>query len=72
MTAAIGGMVAQEVMKACSGKFTPIQQYLYFDAIECLPEKDLTESECRPLHSRYDKQIAVFGKQFQDRLSNMK
>ena len=29
--AVIGAMVAQEVMKACSGKFSPIKQWLYFD-----------------------------------------
>ncbi len=33
----IGGIVAQEVLKACSGKFTPIHQLFYFDALEALP-----------------------------------
>ncbi|CAF0731325.1 unnamed protein product [Didymodactylos carnosus] len=36
--AVIGGIAAQEVMKAVTGKFKPIKQFLYFDAIECLPE----------------------------------
>lgn len=36
--AVIGGLVAQEAMKACSGKFHPIVQYLYYDCRECLPE----------------------------------
>jgi len=50
MAAAIGGLVAQEVMKACSGKFMPIKQWLYFDACECLPEdaSALTEETCAP------------------------
>ncbi|XP_055313849.1 ubiquitin-like modifier-activating enzyme 1 [Sitodiplosis mosellana] len=72
VNAVIGGTIAQEVLKACSGKFTPIQQYLYFDAIECLPENELTEDDCKPIGSRYDKQIAVFGQQFQEKLGNMK
>lgn len=72
MNAVIGGTMAQEVLKACSGKFTPIQQYMYFDALECLPEADLTEDDCKPIGSRYDKQIAVFGKGFQDKLGNMR
>ncbi|KAK8768825.1 hypothetical protein V5799_014708 [Amblyomma americanum] len=38
MQAVIGSIAAQEVMKACSGKFTPIQQWFYFDAFECLPQ----------------------------------
>lgn len=44
MQAVIGGITAQEVMKACSGKFMPIQQHLHFDALECLPETDVHES----------------------------
>lgn len=72
MVGTVGGIVAQEVMKACSGKFMPIQQYFYFDALECLPEDDLTEEECKPLGSRYDKQIAVFGNKFQDTLGDLK
>ena len=44
MNSIFGGMVAQEILKACSGKFTPIYQWLYFDAFDCLPEnyKELT------------------------------
>lgn len=72
MVGTVGGIVAQEVMKACSGKFTPIQQYLYFDATECLPEQDLTEEECKPIGSRYDKQIAVFGTKSQETLGDLK
>lgn len=71
MVGTVGGIVAQEVMKACSGKFMPIQQYFYFDATECLPEQDLTEEECKPIGSRYDKQIAVFGTKFQETLGDL-
>ena len=51
----IGGIAAQEVMKACSGKFMPIKQWLYFDALECLAEEEgveLTEEECAPVGVR--------------------
>ncbi|CAL4109432.1 unnamed protein product [Meganyctiphanes norvegica] len=74
LDAVIGGIVAQEVMKACSGKFNPIYQYLYFDALECLPEdkSSLTAAECAPTGNRYDAQIAVFGKDFQSKLGKMK
>jgi len=47
MQAVIGGITAQEVMKACSGKFMPIHQHLHFDAVECLPEKDLDVSDVK-------------------------
>ncbi|CAG4982614.1 unnamed protein product [Colias eurytheme] len=74
MNAAIGGVVAQEVMKACSGKFHPIVQWLYLDAIECLPKDKtlLTEENCKPTGSRYDGQVAVFGKDFQKRIGELK
>lgn len=73
INATIGGIVAQEVMKACSGKFTPIYQWLYFDAIECLPEsRDIPEADCQPLNCRYDGQIAVFGKEFLNKLGSQK
>lgn len=74
MNATIGGIVAQEVMKACSGKFHPIYQWLYFDAIECLPvdRSELTEEDCCPTGSRYDSQMAVFGKKFQSKIGSLK
>ncbi|XP_070594990.1 ubiquitin-like modifier-activating enzyme 7 isoform X2 [Erythrolamprus reginae] len=69
----IGGLAAQEVLKAASGKFTPLDQWLYFDAYECLPEgEQLTEKDCAPFGSRYDGQIAVFGADFQKRLGEQK
>ncbi|KAJ3371127.1 hypothetical protein GGF31_003550 [Allomyces arbusculus] len=69
MAAVIGGMVAQEVLKACSGKFHPIKQYLYFDSFESLPTGyAVTEAACAPRGSRYDGQIAVFGAEYQQRL----
>lgn len=72
MAATIGGVVAQEVMKACSGKFHPIHQWLYFDAIECLPPgAELSEEDCAPQGNRYDGQTAVFGKNFQEKLGKL-
>jgi ubiquitin-activating enzyme E1 len=73
MIAVIGSFVAQEVLKACSGKFHPTVQHLYCDSLESLPsdaEKRLTETECAPSGTRYDRQIAVFGKTFQEQIAN--
>ncbi|KAJ7316634.1 hypothetical protein JRQ81_002796 [Phrynocephalus forsythii] len=68
----LGGLAAQEVLKAASGKFTPLDQWLYFDAFECLPEEEhatqLTADDCAPRDSRYDGQIAIFGAGFQEQL----
>ena len=38
MCSVMGGVVAQEVLKACTGKFMPIDQWIYFDATECAPD----------------------------------
>ncbi|XP_067159398.1 ubiquitin-like modifier-activating enzyme 7 isoform X3 [Apteryx mantelli] len=75
MAAFIGGLAAQEVLKAASGKFLPLDQWLYFDALECLALEgaaQLTEEDCAPRGSRYDGQIAVFGADFQERLGHQK
>jgi len=73
MAAFFGGMVAQEVLKAVSGKFTPIVQWLYFDSLESLPTSvPRSEELCQPVGSRYDGQIAVFGRAFQEKIANIK
>lgn len=73
MCAFLGGFAAQEVLKSVSCKFGPVVQYMYFDSLESLPAS-VTRSEetCKPIGSRYDGQIAVFGKEFQDKLANLK
>ena len=71
MAAVIGGLVAQEVLKAVSGKFNPIHQFMYFDSLESLPaNSELSEAACQPTGSRYDAQIAVFGSEFQQKMVN--
>ncbi|XP_041459410.1 ubiquitin-like modifier-activating enzyme 1 [Lytechinus variegatus] len=75
MQAVIGGVAAQEVMKACSGKFNPIKQWLYFDSLECLPEDESampSEDNCQSTNCRYDSQIAVLGADFQRRITAQK
>ena len=73
MAAVFGGLVAQEVLKACSGKFIPVKQWMYFDSLESLPSKiTLTEEDVAPIGSRYDGTAAVFGRQFVDKFMNIK
>jgi len=69
VTAVIGGFVAQEILKALSAKFHPVVQHLYFDSLESLPSTLPTEQECQPTGTRYDDQIAVFGKAFQNKIA---
>jgi ubiquitin-activating enzyme E1 len=72
MCAAIGGIVGQEVLKACSGKFSPINGFFFLDADETLPDDLLPADQVAPQFvSRYDSQIAVFGKDMQEKLLDL-
>eukprot|EP00003_Mantamonas_plastica_P026497 TRINITY_DN543_c0_g1_i3.p1 TRINITY_DN543_c0_g1~~TRINITY_DN543_c0_g1_i3.p1 ORF type:complete len:791 (+),score=344.63 TRINITY_DN543_c0_g1_i3:1507-3879(+) len=73
MAAFFGGIVGQEVIKTSAGKFGPVHQWLYFDAFECLPDERITDENDFALEgTRYDGQIAVFGKAFQQKLLQQK
>lgn len=48
MAAIFGGIVGQEAVKALTGKFHPIEQFLYFDAVEALPSEPLSEQDAAP------------------------
>eukprot|EP00466_Bigelowiella_natans_P017477 jgi/Bigna1/88516/estExt_fgenesh1_pg.C_330078 len=82
MAAVIGGIAGQEVLKAVSGKFTPIKQFYYFTAAKCLPaeeekedeDEDGTQDRFEPdeaQHHRYDDYVAVFGKDVQAKMSRL-
>lgn len=73
MAAFFGGTAAQEILKAVSGKFQPINQWMYFDSLESLPTSTKRSVElCKPIGSRYDGQIAVFGTEYQNKIANLK
>lgn len=72
MAAIFGGIVGQEVMKACSGKFHPLFQFFYFDSLESLPPEPLEPNDLKPLNSRYDAQISVFGAKQQNKMEAAK
>jgi len=72
MAAMFGGIVGQEVLKACSGKFHPLFQFFYFDSVESLPVEPLLADDLKPRNSRYDAQIAVFGHKLQQKLEDSK
>jgi ubiquitin-activating enzyme E1 len=63
----------QEVIKAASGKFMPIRQWLYFDAFEAAPDVSVVPSlDVTPRGERYDGQVAVFGRALQSQLGALK
>uniref|UniRef100_A0A0N5CF83 E1 ubiquitin-activating enzyme n=1 Tax=Strongyloides papillosus TaxID=174720 RepID=A0A0N5CF83_STREA len=75
----VGGIAAQEAMKAVTHHTTPLNQFLFIDHIEALPgdysafdNAKLTEVDCAPKGTRYDGQAAVFGWKFQEELLKQK
>ncbi|KEH27996.1 ubiquitin activating enzyme E1 [Medicago truncatula] len=70
MAAMFGGIVGQEVVKACSGKFHPLFQFFYFDSVESLPTEPLYPNDLQPINSRYDAQISVFGHKLQKKFED--
>ncbi|XP_004490631.1 ubiquitin-activating enzyme E1 1 [Cicer arietinum] len=72
MAAMFGGIVGQEVVKACSGKFHPLFQFFYFDSVESLPTEPLDPNDLKPINSRYDAQISVFGQKLQKKFEDAK
>jgi len=73
MCAALGGIVGQEVLKACSGKFSPINGFFFLDADETLPDELLPADEVAAQNNgtRYDSQIACYGKDIQQKLLDL-
>uniref|UniRef100_A0A183DBS0 ThiF domain-containing protein n=1 Tax=Gongylonema pulchrum TaxID=637853 RepID=A0A183DBS0_9BILA len=72
----VGGIAAQEAMKAITHHMTPLRQFVYIDCLEALPgdwspydNEKLTANDCKMKNSRYDGQVAVFGQAFQDALA---
>lgn len=39
------------IFQACTGKFSPIHQWFYFDALECLPVDGVSEEDAQPVCS---------------------
>ncbi len=65
-------------LQAVTGKFMPIRQFFYFDAIECLPENVFRASDevfapkLPTKNSRYYSQEIVFGADFQEKICQSK
>lgn len=77
LAAALGGLVSQEVLKACSSKFTPIRQWCYVDVREylMLGEKNKygaapTDADLSPKGDRYDGLAAAVGRPLVEQLHN--
>ena len=74
VAAFLGGVAAQEVVKF-TGKYHPIHQALYLDFFEVIPkpspEASINAEVYKPQNCRYDDQIAVIGRDLQQKLGQL-
>lgn len=67
----LGGVVAQEAMKK-TGKFTPISGWLIHEDYDLVRAVDVPTMRAPLFGSRFDYQISVLGKDFQNRIGSQK
>ncbi|TRY64013.1 hypothetical protein TCAL_05576, partial [Tigriopus californicus] len=48
LCAFLGGILSQEVMKSCTGKFSPLQQWFYYDMLDCVLTKQMQSNVSNP------------------------
>ncbi|XP_015766357.1 PREDICTED: ubiquitin-like modifier-activating enzyme 6 [Acropora digitifera] len=73
LAASLGGIVGQEVLKALTGKYTPLRQWLYIDATEVLKgQEDLDTTSFLPRQDRYDLLRICIGEELRLKLANLR
>ncbi|KNC53555.1 ubiquitin-activating enzyme E1 [Thecamonas trahens ATCC 50062] len=72
MAAFLGGLVGQEVVKAGTSKYMPLNQWYHFDALESLPAEAVDPASLAPRGSRYDAMTAVYGAELVEKIRNLK
>ncbi|XP_069486598.1 ubiquitin-like modifier-activating enzyme 6 isoform X1 [Ambystoma mexicanum] len=72
LAAAVGGIASQEVLKAVTGKFSPLQQWLYIDAVDIVGSLEQPNNEeFLPRGDRYDALRACIGDSLRQKLHNL-
>ncbi|XP_076848600.1 ubiquitin-like modifier-activating enzyme 6 [Brachyhypopomus gauderio] len=73
LAAAVGGIASQEVLKALTGKFTPLQQWFYLDALELVqPLQSLPLEEFASRGDRYDALRVCIGESLLSELHKLR
>uniref|UniRef100_A0A8D2BUJ7 Gonadotropin-releasing hormone receptor n=1 Tax=Sus scrofa TaxID=9823 RepID=A0A8D2BUJ7_PIG len=72
LAATVGGLASQEVLKAVTGKFSPLCQWLYIEAADIVESLDKPErEEFLPRGDRYDALRACIGDTLCQKLQNL-
>lgn len=67
VASAVGGIIAQEVIKLCTCKFTPIMQAVSINFLSALP----SDIKYEKASDRYDPYRRVFGNQLAEKVRNL-
>lgn len=71
MDSIIGSIVAQEVVKATTKKYTPINQWMFLEKTDILPDEKISEEEFIDIPlNRYYGQSLIFGKTLQQKIQD--
>ena len=62
--------MAQEIVKAITGKFMPIKQEMYMDVMELVAEPGTKDGALKYANSRYTSLETCFGTDFVDKIRN--
>jgi ubiquitin-activating enzyme E1 len=70
----IGALASQEIVKAVTNKYMPIQQFLHFESFDSLPDfKDNVPEDFKADYTdRYYSVTSVFGKTFMEQVKKLK
>lgn len=69
----MGGMVSQEIVKGCSDKYTPTNQFLYYEASDTVPDEILKEDfKFKLKNDRYDGMRKIYGDEVVSKMFNQK
>ncbi|XP_063156405.1 ubiquitin-like modifier-activating enzyme 6 [Candoia aspera] len=72
LAAALGGIASQEVLKAVTGKFSPLQQWLYIDVLELVTFLEKAhDEEFLPRGDRYDALRVCIGDSLCQKLKDL-
>eukprot|EP01125_Pyxidicula_operculata_P014175 TRINITY_DN4711_c0_g1_i1.p1 TRINITY_DN4711_c0_g1~~TRINITY_DN4711_c0_g1_i1.p1 ORF type:complete len:939 (+),score=157.20 TRINITY_DN4711_c0_g1_i1:118-2934(+) len=67
LTSVTGGIASHEVLKL-TGLFSPIHQWLHIDFFDLIIGGRDIDNDLRPLGTRYDHEISIFGRKYVDEL----
>jgi ubiquitin-activating enzyme E1 len=72
VTACVGGIAAQELIKCVARMAEPLSQFLFLSFVDILPKPLPTFAEVAPSNCRYDSHVAVLGAPFHSQLRALK